>query len=168
MIQDVGTQFNVYSQTDGTVVAVLEGSVTVTPVAPGTPTAVASLRNETNARSAAGDRPDTATTHTLNANQEAQISPAGAVTVLDVPDISDTVAWQQRRMVFRQQPLGHIVEEFNRYSPRKVRLEGASIESRVYTGIFDVDDPDSLAQVLARDPELVVATSDGGIVIRPR
>jgi hypothetical protein len=47
-------------------------------------------------------------------------------------------------------------------------LEGAGVASRVFTGVFDADDADSLAQVLARDPSLSVSYLDHVIVVNAR
>jgi ferric-dicitrate binding protein FerR (iron transport regulator) len=44
-------------------------------------------------------------------------------------------------------------------------LQGADVANRVFTGVFDADDPDSLAQVLARDSSLSVSYSDHVIVV---
>jgi ferric-dicitrate binding protein FerR (iron transport regulator) len=85
-----------------------------------------------------------------------------------LPDVSETVAGRDRRLVFRQQTLEHIVEEFNRYSRRQIRLDGAGVTDRVYSGVFDIDDTDSLAQVLARDPDLVVEQSAGSVGVKHR
>lgn len=165
VIQDIGTQFNVYSRTNGTVISVIEGSVNVTPevhfvAATNTPHVGMKLHDETTAPAASMSR-------TLNANEQAEISHAGLVTVRAI-DASDAVAWQQRRLVFRQQTLGHIVEEFNRYGQQKILLQGPAITNRIYTGVFDADDPDSLAQVLARDADLMVEKSDQAIIVRSR
>jgi transmembrane sensor len=68
------------------------------------------------------------------------------LSVRAVPDVSDVVAWRERRLVFREQTLERIVAEFNRYNSRQMRLEGGGVASRVFTGVFDADDADSLAQ----------------------
>ena len=167
VIQDVGTQFNVYSRADATVIAVLEGSVNVTPQEhPALPPAPASP----DAPIASAIWPPTPATasRTLSVNQEAQITHSGSITVHTLSDASDAVAWQQRRLVFHQQTLQHIIEEFNRYSQRKIRLEGIAIMRHRFTGVFDADDPESLVQVLARESDLAVEKSDDGFVIRPR
>jgi transmembrane sensor len=86
-----------------------------------------------------------------------------------VPDISETTAWWQRRLVYRNETLAHIVEDFNRYNRRRIQLEGEAVMQRPYTGVFDADDPESLALALASDPELAVERlADGTIVVRAR
>ena len=147
VIQAVGTQFNVYERADGTEVAVIEGRVSV----------------------AAESHPRLEpVTRTVGASEEAHVAPSGLVSVRSAPDVSDVVAWRERRLVFKQETLGRIVSEFNRYSEKQIRLEGVEAQSRLFSGVFDVDDPESLAQVLTRDSSLSVRYSDNGIVISSR
>lgn len=158
VIQAVGTQFNVYNRAEGTVVAVIEGRVNIEPVTT-TPSRGTSMHNGT-------APPIQSAIRMLAANEEAQVNEAGLVTIRTMSDVSDAVAWQQRRLVFKQKTLEYIVGEFNRYNRQKIRLEGSTIVNRVYTGVFDADDPDSLVQVLARDTNLIVEKSEHGITLR--
>jgi len=167
VVQAVGTQFNVYQRAQDTVVSVIAGRVNVaagpeahadspklSPLKPAVPTIAAP--------------PRTASVHSVGPNEEAHISSAGSVSVRSLPDITEAVAWRDRRLIFREQTLEHIVEEFNRYSRKQIQLQGADVENRVYTGVFDVDDTESLEQVLAHDADLIVDQSEAGIVIRHR
>ena len=166
MVQAVGTQFDVYRRDDGTVVSVLEGRVDVTPAAAGPAS-----------ESSGGTRPQAGTgahsvsraaSRSLGASEVARVNHAGSVSIREVNNVSDTVAWRERRLIFRDQPLGQIVSEFNRYRASPIRLEGSGVTERIYTGVFDADDADSLVQVLARDPALAVDRSGEGIVVRMR
>jgi len=159
VIQAVGTQFNVYNRPDGTDVAVIEGRVNITPEAH---PAIAQFNVP------ATDGHLNPQTRSVGASEEARVENGGRLSVHAVRDVSDVVAWRERRLVFRQETLDHIVAEFNRYSPRQIRLEGSEVPGRVFTGVFDADDPDSLAQVLARDTSLSVAYSDHLIVVSAR
>jgi transmembrane sensor len=163
VVQAVGTQFDVYRRDDGTVVAVLEGRVNVTTAAP------APAAGGSGAAPVAGPRaPTAAAVRSLGASQEAQVSHEGSVSIREVNNVSDRVAWRERRLIFRDQTLDHIVAEFNRYRAAPIRLGGGSVGERVYTGVFDADDADSLLQVLARDPALEVDRSGESIVVRLR
>jgi transmembrane sensor len=161
VVQAVGTQFDVYRRDDGTVVAVLEGRVNVTAAAPA-PTASAA------APVAGRAAPVAAAVRSLGASQEAQVSHGGSVSIREVNNVSDTVAWRERRLIFRDQTLEQIVAEFNRYRAHPIRLEGSGVSERVYTGVFDADDAESLLQVLARDPALDVERSANGLTVRLR
>jgi len=163
VVQAVGTQFDVYRRDDGTVVAVLEGRVNVTTAAPA-PAASGSAA----APIAGHGTPRAAAVQSLGASQEAQVSHAGSVSIREVNNVSDTVAWRERRLIFRDQTLWQIVGEFNRYRTHPIRLEGSAVSERVYTGVFDADDADSLLQVLARDPALAVEREGEATLVRLR
>jgi transmembrane sensor len=163
VVQAVGTQFDVYRRDDGTVVAVIEGRVNVTTAAPA-PAASGGAA----APVAAGGAPRAAAVRSLGASQEAQVSREGSVSIREVNNVSDTVAWRERRLIFRDQRLEQIVGEFNRYRAHPIRLEGSGVSERVYTGVFDADDADSLLQVLSRDPALEVDRSGESIIVRSR
>jgi transmembrane sensor len=163
VVQAVGTQFDVYRRDDGTVVAVLEGRVNVTTAAP------APAASGSGAAPVADPRaPRAAAVRSLGASQEAQVSHQGSVSIREVNNVSDTVAWRERRLIFRDQTLEQIVGEFNRYRAQPIRLEGSGVSARVYTGVFDADDTDSLLQVLSRDPALEVDRSGESIIVRSR
>jgi len=162
VVQAVGTQFDVYRRDDDTVVSVLEGRVSVTP---------ATSRNPSGGLEAHPDRPGTGSTaapRRLDASEEARVSHAGSVSVREVNNVSDIVAWRERRLIFRDQTLEQIVAEFNRYRATPIRLGSAGVGERVYTGVFDADDADSLLQVLARDAALEVDRSGESIIVRLR
>jgi transmembrane sensor len=167
VVQAVGTQFNVYQRAQDTVVSVIAGRVSVAAEPEEHPhfSMLSHLRPTAPSNAATLQ---TASVHSVGPSEEAQISSAGSVSVRSLPDVTEAVAWRDRRLIFRKQTLEHIVEEFNRYSLRQIRLQGADVENRVYTGVFDVDDTESLEQVLAHDADLIADQSDAGIVIRHR
>jgi transmembrane sensor len=152
VIRDIGTRFNVHSRSDGVKVAVIEGSIELTSVSPPSPSVASEPES-----------------HILVVAQQAQVNRDGRITVETLPDVSEASAWWQRRLVYRKETLAHIVEDFNRYSQRRIQLEGDAVMQRTYTGVFDADDPESLAQVLASDPELTVErAAEDVIVVRAR
>lgn len=162
VIRDIGTRFNVQSRSDGVKVAVIEGSVELTAIPK-------QASGSTAEPTQASQRTDDTASHVIVAEQQAQVDRNGVVTVGAVPDIEEATAWWQRRLVYRNETLAHIVEDFNRYNRRRIELRGDTVMKRAYTGVFDADDPDSLAQVLASDPELVVERQgDDTIVVRAR
>jgi transmembrane sensor len=163
VVQAVGTQFDVYRRDFGTVVAVLEGRVNVTTVAP-----APAASGGASAPLAGHAAPKAAAVRSLGASQEARVSHEGRVNIREVINVSDMVAWRERRLIFRDQTLEEIVAEFNRYRATPIRLLGESVGERVYTGVFDADDADSLLQVLSRDPALEVNRTGESIVVRSR
>ena len=153
-IQAVGTEFNVYRRAEKTTVAVLEGRVqiskgsgTVFETTPPAPKAEAFLA----------------------AGEQAEIDKRGRVAGQHRTDLARVSAWSQHRLVFKQESLAEIVTQFNRYnsSPR-FKVVGASISERRYSGVFNVDDPQSLRALLAGEPDLIVEDQGEEIVIRLR
>jgi transmembrane sensor len=167
VVQVVGTQFDVYNRADGSVIAVVEGRVNVKPKSQGASSKSGAWLDGPWARGDTG-KSDQPVGRSLGANEEAEVSRTGLVTVHTMTDVSDAVAWRQRRLIFRQQTLDHIAEEFNRYNRKRITLVGSAVMNRVYTGVFDADDPDAFAQVLAHDNDLAVEQSEQEIVVRAR
>lgn len=148
VIQALGTQFNVYARQDGTTrVSVLEGRVQLTA-------------KET------GDAGQPQTT-VLKAGEEADIQPTGAIQRNAQASVNKTVAWRERRLAFTDAPLEEMIAEFNRYN-RSIRLRLEDVPPGVYrfAGIFNADDPESLAQLLSRESDLEVERREREIVIR--
>lgn len=142
VVEAVGTQFNVYVRPDGTRVSVLEGRVRV-------------------------QTPEE--TQNLAAGEEAQVRLDGAIERIAKADVRNAVAWRERRLVFVDTPLEEMVREFNRYSPAiQLRLQDVPEGSHHYNGIFDAADPESLAVLLAKEPDLILERHAGQIVIRGR
>jgi transmembrane sensor len=108
-------------------------------------------------------------TESLGAGQEAQVAADGTIQRNAKADVMKTVAWRERRLIFDDAPLEDVIYEFNRYnqSPR-LTLDGVPPGSHHYNGIFDAADPDSLAELLSREPDLAIERRTGEIVIRRR
>jgi transmembrane sensor len=151
IVQAVGTQFNVYERQNGTRVSVLEGRVLITPLG------------------LAGAATSAPAAQSLGAGQEAQVAPDGTIQRNAKADVMKTVAWRERRLIFDDAPIEDMIYEFNRYNQSQhLTLEGIPPGSRHYNGIFDAADPDSLAELLSREPDLVIERRNGQIIIRKR
>ncbi len=152
VIRVVGTRFNVYERPEGAHVSVLEGRVQVMAQPP-------SIQDES----------DTPLAENLGAGEQVQVEADGTLRHDPGADLARTIAWRERRLIFSDTPLEEVVREFNRYN-RTTRLviEGVPPGSHHYNGIFEASDPQSLAALLAREPDLTVAHDEGVIRIRPR
>jgi len=164
VIQAVGTQFNVYAHPEGTSVAVIEGRVDIQPAISAPTPAATPRRDVSNSHAQLSISPG----RIVHSSEEAEITHLGEVSVRAAPDVTDAVAWQKRRLVFRQQTLEFITAQFNRYSRKQIRIESPAAANRLYTGVFDADDVDSFAQALASDPQLGVESTAKAIVITSR
>lgn len=76
----------------------------------------------------------------------------------------DETSWLVGRLKFEGKPLGEVVNEFNRYSTRKVVVADATLAARPISGTFEADDQDAfiealeiarLARVESQDEEVV-------------
>jgi transmembrane sensor len=140
-VRVLGTQFNVYRSSAGTTtVSVLEGKVSVTPVASGM---------EESRQLAVGEQ-----AQVEYGRLEARRS-----------NVTETVAWRERRLVFHDKPLKEVAAEFNRYNTLQIRIEG-DIAHEPFSGVFAADRPESLVSFLEKDPALVIERRGAGVVVR--
>lgn len=122
-IRALGTKFDVRRQTDGVRVTLLQGRVQVSPE-------------------------DSRRAIVLAPNQQATVSREGAIR-RTAADAARTTSWTTGRLIFRDTPLAAAVAEVNRYSDRKVEIEGAELAGRPVSGFFDVGDSESFARGVA-------------------
>lgn len=156
VVQAIGTKFDIHRVADRVEVAVLEGRVQIAS------DAVNQLRE-----AAAGQAASIRTQ--LGEGEAMSISTGGIVSAPARVDVKDIGAWRQRRLVFRDRPLGEIVEEFQRYNRTPlIRVEGEELRSRTFNGVFDADDPQTLVAYLATDNTIAFERRGNELVIRRR
>jgi transmembrane sensor len=142
-IRALGTEFNVREIGPATRVAVVDGAVKVSPAGP---------KGEA----------------ILQAGDEANIEQSQVVKS-PKPNIERAVLWRARRLVFQEESLGVIADEFNRYNraPRIV-IEGDEASGRRYGGTFNADDPQSLVRLVTRTGDLQAEQRGNEVIIRAR
>jgi transmembrane sensor len=153
-VRAVGTQFNVHRTENETTVAVVQGIVEVTPLS-------SSVRRDGATNASALIAPER-----VVAGEQAQVSSQGKLLQHATAEIDRVVAWRERRLIFRNESLGAIVAEFNRYNETQMRIEGAATSARLVTAVFDADNPGALIAFLERDPQLSVQSGGDAVVIR--
>jgi transmembrane sensor len=153
VIQVLGTQFNVLRRPSGTMVSVIEGKVQIL-----------ASRGSEGARTMAAP-----TSAKLEAGEEARIGLDGHIEQRAAIDVARVAVWRRHRLDFRADKLLDIAAEFNRYneSPRVI-VAGDVAAGRRYSGVFDANDPRSLAEFLREDARLVVEDRGATIAIRAR
>lgn len=140
-VEAIGTRFSVSRRGEEALVSMFEGEVRV------------------DAENATGPA------FTLTAGEQANIV-AGQIRRTVDPDPARAVAWRERRLVFRDEPLPRIVEEFGRYSPRRIHLEGNAAREQRVTGTFDADDPEALVLFLEGLDGLSVERAEESFIVR--
>jgi transmembrane sensor len=149
IVEAVGTQFDVRVLGAKTKVSVVEGVVRVLQP---------QIDNTT---------PSVAAPTRLAAGDAAILDAHGNIERKEKVDVAAISAWKQQRLVFNEETLGWIADEFNRYnaSPR-LSVEGDALRSRRFNGVFNAHSPESLIEYLQQDPSIVFERKGSAIVIR--
>lgn len=141
-VLDIGTAFNVRSDSRGVAVAVLDGAVEVS-----------------SAQSPA---------QRLNAGQQS-LSRAGVVGQAEVADLQLVRAWQHGKLRFDGAPLREVIADLQRYRQAPLRLNAADLGELRVSGEFDSAAVESLIDLLPSIlPVTVTRSSDGAVVIGKR
>jgi len=158
IIQAIGTQFNVRRRQDDSVVSVTEGVVQVSRERGLMETLVPGEAPAGNIEPVR-----------LKAGEALQIGRDGSITSPVPVDVARVNAWRARRLIFQNDTLATIADEFNRYNLKpKIKIADAAVAERHFAVAFDADDPESLAAILKRDPTLEVEQTPDLIAIRAR
>jgi len=155
-VRAVGTIFNVRAEASSTQVAVLEGQVEVV---------AATRAPETEPLTQGQDEramvPGLSSSMRLAAGQRAAVTSLG-IEANAGPPLESVMAWTERRLVFRDQPLSAVLSEFNRYQIQPLLLDDPELATLKISGIFDLNDPESLIAYLgAYETVQVDRKSDG-------
>jgi transmembrane sensor len=169
-VKAVGTQFDVYRKTAGTIVTVVEGRVAVIPPSgPGTrggptpgPHVEPAPGTDVTQRE---QKPALGTDLAQRAGEGAILLAAGEqITVTTQaaqktahPNVAGATAWTQRQLVFNSAPLADVAEEFNRYNERKLIIDPSALGGFHISGVFSSTDPTPLIRFLRDRPGLRVS-----------
>lgn len=159
----VGTRFDVYKKTLGTVITVVEGRVAVYS---GSGTQAVSADAVKGGHPAAAQSHDDAARTALDIPGSILLNAGDQFTVgssaeqkIEHPNLSGATAWTQRQLVFDSTPLKEVVEEFNRYNARRLSIDAAELGNLHISGIFSSTDPSSFIRFLREQPGITVAES---------
>lgn len=136
-VVDLGTRFDVRRDDGSTVVTVAEGRVAVAQ----------SLIPASGPGNGKSSEPPQSVE--LAAGQQLTVArgavwPATPVAV----DVTRTMAWLHRQIVFEGQPLGQVVAEFNRYAPKPIEIATPALRDLEISGVFSVDDSEAFVAFL--------------------
>jgi transmembrane sensor len=139
-VRAVGTEFDVYRKKAGTVVSVIEGRVAIQP--------------------AAEPAVERGTGSVLLAAGEQLIVKPKSVERPKHADIASATAWTSRQLIFDGTPLTEVAEEFNRYSTRRLVIDGADLDDFHVSGTYSSTNPESLLRFLRAQPTLKLIESE--------
>lgn len=148
-VRAVGTQFDVYRKKGKLTVTVLQGRVAVVPVEPpGT----------------AGVAAGVAEPILLSAGEQTVVVSRMVGKPRPV-DLTLATAWTQRHLAFQKAPLSEVIDEFNRFNTRQMRIEDERTERFLVSATFSSTDPASLLRFLREQPGITVVETGGEIRI---
>lgn len=139
-LSDLGTRFLVQSEGEAVKVAVFEGKVEVT--------------SQTGHKLA------------LSAGQAAAAGEKGVV-VLSMPDESESTAWRQGRLLFRETPLDQVAAKLSRYRAQPVVVGTPALARLKVNGSFRLDDLDGALRALEQALPVRVQDKGGVAVLEP-
>jgi transmembrane sensor len=136
----LGTRFDVRRIGDGARVTLVEGRVSVRP--------------------APASRP-------LELRPGQQVATAAPKPVVREVDASRETGWTTGRLTFDSIPVWAAVDEVNRYSEVKIRLDAAHVRNITISGVFNAGDSEAFVSALADRYELsTVRQPDGSILLK--
>jgi transmembrane sensor len=131
-VRAVGTEFDVYQKTRGTVVTVVEGRVSVS--AP-------PERPATDASAQAGPV-------TLSAGEQVTVT-SHRVAAPSRANVAQAMAWTEGKLVFDSTPVSEVVQEFNRYNARPLSIDDPQVLALHISGSFRTTDSTQLIRLLS-------------------
>lgn len=159
-VRAIGTVFNVQASATRTAVTVIEGRVAVVA-------RDAASRDERAASISPTPTPNVRHLE-LAAGQQAEVTHDGAIVPDAGPSVERVLAWPERRLIFRDEPLIAVVEDFNRYHEHPIRIEDAALAGMRISGSFYAGDPDSLVTYLERYEQVKIRTQSDGTQVLTR
>ncbi|GAB4520850.1 MAG: hypothetical protein Kow00133_07550 [Amphiplicatus sp.] len=144
IITVIGTQFDVRADGEGTRVTLLEGRLSV--------------------KSAAA--PDDAGRVYLQPGEQFVSRPDDEPIIRQV-NVNIVTAWRHGRLIFDEEPLEAAIAEVNRYSRKKLVLQGEGFDSFRISGVFRLGEPDAFAAALTTYyPIEIAARTDSAVTLR--
>jgi transmembrane sensor len=152
-VRVLGTQFGVEQAREGIVVTVAEGKVAVG--SSGTAAVDASNRSSPSdrvdrARGAAASPAVRTTTGRdstsevlLTAGQQVIVPRRGPAAAVRAVDTDRELAWVAGRLVFDNESVADVIDEFNRYNVVQLHVASPQLAQRSVSGVFDASEPES-------------------------
>jgi transmembrane sensor len=170
-VRAVGTQFDVYKKSSGTIVTVVEGTVAIlregeapSEVSDGTPRGSANPNLPAPPVIIDASNPVVPGVVYLSAGEQLTVTPKTEAKTAR-PNIASATAWTQRQLVFESASLSDVAEEFNRYNERQLVIQDPKLYDFHISGVFSSSDPASLIRFLRQRPGVRVTETTSEIRI---
>jgi transmembrane sensor len=150
-VRAVGTQFGVEEAREGVVVTVAEGKVAVLP-RDASAAADTMSRKPGRDEARSGALPPTAgrppAELLLTAGQQVIVPRRGPAEAVRAVDTDRELAWVAGRLVFDNESVADVVEEFNRYNVVQLHVASPGLAQRSVSGVFDASEPESFIRFM--------------------
>jgi len=145
-VRVVGTQFDVYRKSSGTIVTVVEGKVAVVPKMPAGSSAAETY---------------------VSAGQQLTVTLSSASPPKPA-NVAIATAWTEKKLVFESTPLKEVVEEFNRYNRRQLVIRDPELYDFHVSGVFPSTDSSRMIEFLRQRFGVTLGDSRDAIEISRR
>jgi transmembrane sensor len=150
VIEDIGTQFDVFRRGGSTRVTVTDGGIRI--------------YSATGDASGGNGLMDVRTAQTeLHKGQQVELSEQSGMIVnhatLSADELSRLLAWREGLVEFYETPLKDALAEFNRYHPQQLRIADSSLGQRRVSGTFLIGIEAGFIQALEREFNLRLKNS---------
>jgi transmembrane sensor len=158
VVRAIGTKFDVNLLRAETIVTVIQGKVAVA--------------QQQHAFRLAARGPRAPSLHAasndslvyLSAGQQLTVTPTWHMRPVRA-NVTDTIAWTHRQLIFSSTALRDVVQEFNRYNERPLVIASPSLDTFRIDGVFSSTNPESLIAFLRQYPGIKVTDTGGEVVI---
>jgi transmembrane sensor len=79
----------------------------------------------------------------LTAGQQVTVPKRGPARAVKPVDTERELAWAAGRLVFENQSVAGVIEEFNRYNVVQLHVSDSQLAHRAVSGVFDASEPES-------------------------
>ena len=141
LVRAVGTQFGVEQGREGVVVTVAEGKVAVVPREVSATTSTSS--NPPPAGRSGAGAPGATAEVLLTAGQQVIVPRRGPAAAVRAVDTDRELAWVAGRLVFDNESVADVIDEFNRYNVVQLHVASHELAQRAVSGVFDASEPES-------------------------
>ncbi|MDB5973417.1 MAG: iron dicitrate transport regulator FecR [Nevskia sp.] len=149
-IRDLGTEFDVYKQTSGVQITLIEGQIEVRDKRPPT---------------TGSPQPEATTmTATRTSGQQISLADTGLSPIRPV-NISKATAWLRGLLVFDQERLADAVAEINRYATTKLRVQDPKLAELRISGVFHTDSAKAFISTLRQSFSIVTRPAPDGTLL---
>lgn len=145
VVRAVGTEFNVAIQEDEVEVTVLEGVV-----------AIEIDRNDQHAKSALTE---------ISIGQAVRCDLDGKLSAIKNVDLERVSAWRDGKIYFKSDKLADAIDEYNRYTTKRIILNSDKLKEEMITGVFQIGDTESFLFALKQTFDISVVNREKQILI---